>query len=116
MLSLQALVFNSEPFYNEAGSDKFRGTPYGLLKSKEYNEQAFVYVLQHILGQLRHECLCSAVACHIRHVLVTKKTQILSKATALSESETVSEGMRLSIQSLLPRLRDALNGIVGALV
>jgi ubiquitin-conjugating enzyme E2 O len=53
LLSLQALVLNEKPYFNEAGYDKFVGKADGEKNSITYNENAFLlscksmmYVLQ----------------------------------------------------------------------
>lgn len=53
LISLQALVFVEEPYYNEAGYQRQRGTAEGTENSKRYNESAFLLCLRHMLQTLR---------------------------------------------------------------
>lgn len=53
LLSLQALVFVEEPYYNEAGYGKQRGTSEGRLNSLMYNESAFLLSMRHVVQTLR---------------------------------------------------------------
>lgn len=52
VISLQALVFVDEPYYNEAGYQKQRGTIEGQLNSRMYSETAFLFSLKHIVSSL----------------------------------------------------------------
>jgi len=40
------LILNDEPYYNEAGYEKQRGTQEGLENSRLYNEMAILKMLQ----------------------------------------------------------------------
>ncbi|KAL3621626.1 putative ubiquitin-conjugating enzyme E2 23 [Castilleja foliolosa] len=42
LVSLQGLVLNSKPYFNEAGFDELRGTAEGEKNSESYNEYAFL--------------------------------------------------------------------------
>lgn len=53
LLSLQALVFVEEPYYNEAGYGKQRGTKEGQTNSRMYNESAFLLSMKYILQSLK---------------------------------------------------------------
>ncbi|CAI9728364.1 Hypothetical predicted protein [Octopus vulgaris] len=46
LVSIQGLILVSEPYYNEAGYEKQRGTQQGVENSRMYNEMAIVKVVQ----------------------------------------------------------------------
>jgi len=54
---VQGLILNPEPYYNEAGYEKQKGTQTGLENSRLYNEMAVLNVVQvlpqtHILEEV----------------------------------------------------------------
>jgi len=54
VVSLQGLVIGSpEPYYLEAGYEKYRGTPAGAKSSRVYNETALLCTLQHMAASVR---------------------------------------------------------------
>jgi ubiquitin-conjugating enzyme E2 O len=53
LLSLQALVLNEKPYFNEAGYDKQMGRAEGEKNSVSYNENAFLVTLKSMLYVLR---------------------------------------------------------------
>ena len=53
LLSLQALVLNEKPYYNEAGYDKQMGRAEGEKNSASYNENAFLVSWRSMLYLLR---------------------------------------------------------------
>lgn len=53
LLSLQALVLNEKPYFNEAGYDQQIGRAEGERNSVSYNENAFLVTCQSILYLLR---------------------------------------------------------------
>ncbi|XP_070580497.1 (E3-independent) E2 ubiquitin-conjugating enzyme UBE2O-like [Ptychodera flava] len=46
LISIQGLILNNEPYYNEAGYEKHRGSQQGLENSRMYNETAVLKLLQ----------------------------------------------------------------------
>ncbi|KAI9145884.1 hypothetical protein BKA69DRAFT_1046109 [Paraphysoderma sedebokerense] len=54
LISAQALILVKEPYYNEAGYNKFVGTMEGYDHSKMYNEKAYILSLKSILYILNH--------------------------------------------------------------
>lgn len=46
LVSIQGLILNSEPYFNEAGYDKHRGTTHGTESSRMYNETVLIKVMQ----------------------------------------------------------------------
>lgn len=53
LLSLQALVLNDKPYFNEAGYDKQMGRAEGVKNSITYNENAFLLSCKSMLYILR---------------------------------------------------------------
>ena len=53
LLSLQALVLNEKPYFNEAGYDKQIGRADGEKNSVSYNENAFLVTCKSMLYLLR---------------------------------------------------------------
>ncbi|KAL7129549.1 hypothetical protein ABFS83_13G074500 [Erythranthe nasuta] len=53
LVSIQGLILNTEPFYNEPGYEGLSGTPNGQKKSSEYNEQTFMHSLQTMVYTMR---------------------------------------------------------------
>ncbi|XP_074648201.1 (E3-independent) E2 ubiquitin-conjugating enzyme UBE2O-like [Tubulanus polymorphus] len=54
LVSIQGLILNSEPYYNEAGYDRQRGTQVGCENSKVYNEMAILKLVQSMKEMLTH--------------------------------------------------------------
>ena len=54
MISISGLVLVREPFFNEAGYEKFVGSEEGLVNSIRYNETAFLLSVQSIENIIRH--------------------------------------------------------------
>ncbi|XP_013412226.1 (E3-independent) E2 ubiquitin-conjugating enzyme UBE2O [Lingula anatina] len=48
-VSIQGLILNAEPYYNEAGYERQRGTQQGMENSKVYNEMAVIKLLQSMI-------------------------------------------------------------------
>lgn len=126
LLSLQALVFVDEPYYNEAGYGKQRGTDEGRKNSRVYNESAFLLSIRHVIQTLRS----SGVPGDCRKVAVTHYqqagTRVLTKCRklavgqggegGLSSEEQQGEcppyssaGFRKSLSQLLQPLQDAIS-------
>lgn len=53
LISIQALVLNRKPYFNEAGYDKQKGTPEGEKNSASYNENAFLVSCKYMFYLLR---------------------------------------------------------------
>ena len=46
LISIQGLVLVSEPYYNEAGYEKQKGTQHGHENSRMYNEMVLLKVIE----------------------------------------------------------------------
>eukprot|EP00262_Sarcandra_glabra_P001181 TRINITY_DN111_c0_g1_i1.p1 TRINITY_DN111_c0_g1~~TRINITY_DN111_c0_g1_i1.p1 ORF type:complete len:508 (-),score=91.21 TRINITY_DN111_c0_g1_i1:280-1803(-) len=53
LVSIQALVLNAKPYFNEPGYESTAGTPQGEKKSAAYNEEAFLLSCKTMLYTLR---------------------------------------------------------------
>lgn len=53
LVSIQALVLNAKPYFNEPGYAQMANTPHGEKKSLEYNEDTFLLSCRTMLYSLR---------------------------------------------------------------
>ncbi|KAF8411150.1 hypothetical protein HHK36_003693 [Tetracentron sinense] len=53
LVSIQALILNAQPFFNEPGYEMTHGTPEGERNSMQYNESTFILSLRTMLYTLR---------------------------------------------------------------
>lgn len=58
LISLQSLVLTREPYYNEAGFEKFVGTEEAMSNSALYNEKAYLLSLRFVQTVLRASPIC----------------------------------------------------------
>jgi ubiquitin-conjugating enzyme E2 O len=131
LLSLQALVLNGKPYFNEAGYDKFVGKADGEKNSITYNENAFLlscksmmYVLQKPPKHFekfvkdhftyRAPCILNACEAYLGGDLVGHAHD----STCMSEdgSKNCSTGFKIMLGKLLPKLASTFTeaGIVGS--
>ncbi|KAF7232745.1 hypothetical protein EG68_04146 [Paragonimus skrjabini miyazakii] len=54
VVSLQGLILNSQPYFNEAGFDRCRGTAEALERSRVYNESVVATLVQSMVNLLRN--------------------------------------------------------------
>ncbi|XP_002137019.3 (E3-independent) E2 ubiquitin-conjugating enzyme UBE2O isoform X1 [Drosophila pseudoobscura] len=54
LVSIQGLILVDEPYYNEAGYEKQRGTQLGLENSRVYNEMAIIKIAHSTVKQLQN--------------------------------------------------------------
>ncbi|XP_043687702.1 putative ubiquitin-conjugating enzyme E2 38 isoform X2 [Telopea speciosissima] len=52
LVSIQALVLNDEPYFNEPGYERSRGQPSGEMLSRKYNEETFILSCRTMLYSL----------------------------------------------------------------
>ncbi|XP_042492125.1 putative ubiquitin-conjugating enzyme E2 38 [Macadamia integrifolia] len=52
LVSIQALVLNAEPYFNEPGYERSRGQPSGEVLSRKYNEETFILSCRTMLYSL----------------------------------------------------------------
>ncbi|KAB2044046.1 hypothetical protein ES319_D01G062500v1 [Gossypium barbadense] len=53
LVSIQALILNQDPYFNEPGWAHHRGTPQGELLSRQYNEDTFILSLKTMIYSMR---------------------------------------------------------------
>ncbi len=59
LVSIQSLIFVPEPYFNEPGYERYRGTPNGDGKSLAYNANLYVANIQWaMINQLRNPSPC----------------------------------------------------------
>ncbi|XP_077970366.1 (E3-independent) E2 ubiquitin-conjugating enzyme UBE2O-like [Styela clava] len=54
LLSIQGLILNGEPYYNEAGYEGHRGTAEGMKNSRCYNEMVMLRLVQHMTAVVQN--------------------------------------------------------------
>ncbi|XP_050217653.1 probable ubiquitin-conjugating enzyme E2 24 [Mercurialis annua] len=88
LLSLQALVLNEKPYFNEAGYDKQLGRAEGEKNSVSYNENAFLMTWKSMLYLLRRppQHFEGLIEEHLKR----RSEQILSACKAYTEGATVA--------------------------
>lgn len=53
LVSIQALILNQKPYFNEPGYERTKGTPSGESHSKVYSENVFVLSLKTMVYSMR---------------------------------------------------------------
>ncbi|KXG31481.1 putative ubiquitin-conjugating enzyme E2 38 [Sorghum bicolor] len=68
LVSIQALILNDKPYYNEPGYESYANTPQGERSSMDYNDKTFLYSCRTMLYSLRRppEHFADLVAGHFR--------------------------------------------------
>lgn len=121
LVSLQALVLNDKPYFNEAGYDEQIGKPEGEKNSVTYNENAFLVTRKSMLYILRSppkhfEALVVAhfkkwsrdiLAC-CRECMEERKADYDDKIE-MSFSSSSSTGFKIMLAKLVPKLVEAFS-------
>jgi ubiquitin-conjugating enzyme E2 O len=138
LLSLQAMVFVEEPYYNEAGYEKQMGTSAGETNSRLYNESTFLLSTRHLISTLRPggapQDFLEFVRWHytlLGHAILKRCEQLLGdgarSAVAAGSAETSgsstaprrqisqaggsSVGFKRSLGNLVPKLQSAIEDL-----
>ncbi|XP_020994661.1 probable ubiquitin-conjugating enzyme E2 24 [Arachis duranensis] len=124
LISLQALVLNEKPYFNEAGYDQQIGRAEGEKNSVSYNENAFLVTTKSMLYLLRNppkhfEALLEE---HFRkrskHILLACKAYIEGAPigcgfecakTELETQKGTSTGFKIMLSKILPKLVEAFS-------
>ncbi|XP_050368961.1 LOW QUALITY PROTEIN: uncharacterized protein LOC126787070 [Argentina anserina] len=53
LVSIQGLILNTEPYFNEPGYEDGRGKPFGDSASKKYNEDTFIFSLKTMVYMMK---------------------------------------------------------------
>lgn len=125
LISLQGLVLNARPYFNEAGYDKQIGTAEGEKNSLAYNENSFLLTCKLMLYLLHRppQHFESFVKDHFRrcsHSILAacdaymKGAEVGSLSEVPLNSDSVSEnnssvGFRLMLAKVMPKLQSAFN-------
>ncbi|CAL9130869.1 unnamed protein product [Musa textilis] len=128
LVSLQGLVLNDKPYFNEAGYEKHIGTVEGEKNASPYNENAYLTNLKSMLYLLRrppmhfedfvkdhfrrrgHYILKSCEAYYTRGCSIGSLTKD-GCLTDESQENSCSVGFNLTLAKILPHLIPALNDI-----
>ena len=77
LVSIQALVLNAKPVFNEPGHAKYANTPLGEKLSMTYNEKTFLLSCRTMQYSLRNPpkvrfmlCLCFSLLCFCRYIFL----------------------------------------------
>ncbi|XP_037489912.1 probable ubiquitin-conjugating enzyme E2 24 [Triticum dicoccoides] len=112
VVSLQALVLNGQPYYNEAGHETLVDTPEGRRNALPYSENAFLLTLRTALHLLRQppRGFEGFVTDHFRqrgrHVLMACEAYLRGciHADEAGMELPCSTGFRIALANLVPRL------------
>lgn len=125
LVSLQGLVLNSRPYFNEAGYDKQVGTAEGEKNSVAYNENTFLLNCKTMICLMRKPpkdfeelikdhfrkrgyYILKACDAYMKGYLIgslTKDASVGDEVTANSNSK----GFKLMLEKIVPKLLSALN-------
>eukprot|EP00899_Mesostigma_viride_P020466 jgi/Mesvir1/28420/Mv15849-RA.2 len=139
LISIQGLVLVSKPYYNEAGYEKHKGSQEGEKNAKQYNENTYLLCVRTMLNVLRNppKPFEQLVSLHFKSkagAILKRCDEYLqgrpvgspdkpggpsegasaaSSATAgeAGKEDTSSEGFRIMLSKLRPRLEAALKAL-----
>ncbi|KAM0914252.1 hypothetical protein ACQ4PT_011634 [Festuca glaucescens] len=123
VVSIQGLVLNDQPYYNEAGYETLVGKPEGRRNALPYSENAYLLSLRTILHVLRRpprgfeEFVKDHFRRHGRFVLRTCDACLRgcvvgdAHATDASKEQPCSAGLKLAVANMLPILVAAFTEI-----
>ncbi|XP_037481776.1 probable ubiquitin-conjugating enzyme E2 23 [Triticum dicoccoides] len=127
LVSIQGLVLNNQPYYNEAGYEALVGTPEGCRNALPYNENAYLLTLRTMLHLLRRPPLGfeEFVRDHFRRrgTFILRDCEACLQgcdvgtlcseacATKRSSERQCSPGLRFTLANLVPRLVAAFTEI-----
>jgi ubiquitin-conjugating enzyme E2 O len=102
IVSTQALLFVQEPYYLEAGYERFRGTEMGRIKSTEYNETAYMLSLRHYVAMYQRR---STYEPPVAAALERHYEESAARVVARARSANMSQGAVMMLQrDILPML------------
>ncbi|KEH31070.1 putative aminoacyltransferase, E1 ubiquitin-activating enzyme [Medicago truncatula] len=118
LLSLQALVLNEKPYFNEAGYDQQIGRAEGEKNSVSYNENAFLVTAKSMLYLLRKppKHFEALVEEHFekrsKHILLACKAYLEGASIGCGKTEHenqkgTSAGFKIMLAKLFPKLAEA---------
>ncbi|KAF7107898.1 hypothetical protein CFC21_108477 [Triticum aestivum] len=127
LVSIQGLVLNNQPYYNEAGYEDLVGTPEGRRNALPYNEKAYLLTLRAMLHLLRRppqgfeefikdhfrhrgRFVLRACEAYLRGCIVGTLTSDASPTVENSE-RPCSAGLRLALTNVVPSLMEAIREV-----
>ncbi|VFQ78407.1 unnamed protein product [Cuscuta campestris] len=127
LVSLQGLVLNSKPYFNEAGYDKQVGTAEGEKNSLSYNENTFLLNCKTMMFLMRKPLkdfeelvkehfrrrgyyILKACDAYMKGCLIGTLTQDASSSSN-SNTQSNSVGFKLMLAKIVPKLFHALSEI-----
>ncbi|XP_010530924.1 PREDICTED: probable ubiquitin-conjugating enzyme E2 23 [Tarenaya hassleriana] len=125
LVSLQGLVLNAKPYFNEAGYDKQVGTAEGEKNSLAYNENTFLLNCKTMMNLMRKPpkdfeelikehfrkrgyYILKACDAYMKGYLIGSLTKDASVSDELSSANSTSVGFKLMLAKILPKLFSAL--------
>ncbi|CAL4062959.1 unnamed protein product, partial [Meganyctiphanes norvegica] len=94
LVSIQSLIFVSEPYFNEPGYERSRGTPAAMQNSREYDANIRAATVRWaMLNQMRNPSPCFKEVIE-RHFWLKHKEIIEQVEGWISDMETLSENRR----------------------
>lgn len=128
LVSLQGLVLNSKPYFNEAGYDKQIGTAEGEKNSLGYNENAFLLNCKTMMYLMRRPpkdfeelikehfrkrgyYILKACDAYMKGYLIGSLTNDASVIDELSSANSNSVGFKLMLAKIVPKLFSALSEV-----
>uniref|UniRef100_A0A453CV66 UBC core domain-containing protein n=2 Tax=Aegilops tauschii subsp. strangulata TaxID=200361 RepID=A0A453CV66_AEGTS len=123
VVSIQGLVLNAQPYYNEAGYETLVGKPEGHRNALPYSENAYLLTLRTMLHLLRQppqgfeKFVKEHFRCRGRFVLRTCNAWLQgcvvddAHATESSRERPCSAGLRLALANVVPSLIAAFTEI-----
>jgi ubiquitin-conjugating enzyme E2 O len=126
VVSIQGLILNDKPFFNEAGYEALVGRPEGLRNALPYTENAYLLTLRSILHLLRRppqgfeelvqdhfhrrgRFVLRACEAYLRGCIVgTLDSDARATEGSKEEGRRCSAGLRLALANVVPRLLTAL--------
>ncbi|XP_062019608.1 probable ubiquitin-conjugating enzyme E2 23 [Rosa rugosa] len=127
LVSLQGLVLNSKPYFNEAGYDKQIGTAEGEKNSLSYNENTFLLNCKTIMSLMRRPpkdfeelvqdhfrrrgyYILKACDAYMKGYLIGSLTKDASVSDS-SDANSTSVGFKLMLAKIVPKLFLALSEV-----
>ncbi|XWS62629.1 hypothetical protein CRYUN_Cryun06bG0027400 [Craigia yunnanensis] len=127
LVSLQGLVLNAKPYFNEAGYDKQVGTAEGEKNSLAYNENSFLLNCKSMMYLMRKPpkdfeelvrdhfrrrgyYILKACDAYMKGYLIGSLTNDASSNDA-SNANSTSVGFKLMLGKIVPKLLSALNEV-----
>eukprot|EP00762_Andalucia_godoyi_P002090 ANDGO_02499.mRNA.1 Putative ubiquitin-conjugating enzyme E2 38 len=110
VVSLQSLLLVQEPYFLEAGYDRFQGTDIGRLRSREFNENAYLLSLRYYSQvAMSRPILQQGMSEVLAHHFGATASNVLTKARQKSEDPNISTGLQRVLRtSVVPLLENSL--------